>query len=71
MTPENPSRITPVIVTMKEKSKPTALEEWCATYCPTLPTRIESVVAEWNLTQGGADKARDLILEHVRQSVST
>jgi hypothetical protein len=47
------------------------LEEWCREFCPTLPTRIESVIAEWNLSTVELNHVRNLILTHVRNSVST
>lgn len=49
----------------------TGLEEWCRDYAPTLPARIESVVAEWDLSPGDKARVRDLLLNHVRQSVSS
>ncbi|EIQ01074.1 hypothetical protein OpiT1DRAFT_05641 [Opitutaceae bacterium TAV1] len=56
------------------ESKPkldNGLEQWCKEYCPTLPARIEAVVAEWGISVTDQGHARDLLLEHVRQSVAT
>jgi hypothetical protein len=47
----------------------TGLEEWCRDFCPTLPTRVESVIAEWRLDPADAAHVRDILLTHVRQSV--
>jgi len=47
------------------------LAEWCKEYCPTLPLRIESVVAEWDLRPREKALVVTTILEHVRHSVLT
>ena len=57
----------------KPEPKPdNGLEQWCAEFCPTLPVRIESVISEWDIRSAkDAQLVRNIILEHVRQSVST
>jgi hypothetical protein len=44
---------------------------WCVLYAPTLPARVESVIAEWRLDPSDAAHVRDILLNHVRQSVIT
>jgi len=47
------------------------LEDWCKEFCPALPARFENVIVEWKLTPGQVDAVRNILLEHVRQSVAT
>ena len=57
---------------MSEPIPDNGLEQWCKDYCPTLPTRIEAVVSEWDIRpKQDVRTVRDIILEHVRQAVST
>jgi hypothetical protein len=54
---------------MKDPLPDNGLEGWCREFCPTLPLRIECVVAEWDLRPLEKRQAVAVILEHVRQSV--
>jgi hypothetical protein len=70
----------PVIVTLSLNVNPTpapdpapdnGLEQWCKEFCPSLPIRFESVIAEWDLNAKQRAQVRDILLEHVRQATST
>lgn len=47
------------------------LKEWCEAFCPALPDRFDGVIAEWGIGVKDAERARNLLLSHVRQSVDT
>lgn len=48
-----------------------ALEEWCKLYCPSLPVRMAATVAEWNLKDKSQEHVVKILLQHVRQSVTS
>jgi hypothetical protein len=55
-----------------EPTPDTGLDEWCKTYAPALPVRVEAIVSEWNLcTPGERELVVRSLLNAVRQSVAT